>query len=50
MNYEAGLLALLLFYVPVYLIYRDCKKKDAEIERKYKIQLEDIERKYGVKE
>lgn len=46
MNYEAGLLAFLLFYVPIYLIYRDLKKKDQEIERKYKTQLEEIDRKY----
>ena len=35
MNYTAGLLALLLFYVPIYFIYRDLKKKDQEIERKW---------------
>lgn len=46
MNYEVGLLTFLLFYVPCYLIYRDLKKKDAEIERKYKTQLEEIDRKY----
>jgi hypothetical protein len=35
MNYEAGLLALLLFYVPIYFIWRDLKKKDEEIEKWY---------------
>lgn len=49
MNYEAGLIAFFLFYVPIYLIYRDLKKKDEEIERKYKSQIDEIEKKYGVK-
>ena len=44
MNYEIGLLAFLLFYVPIYFIYRDLKKKDEEIERKYGKWKEEYER------
>ena len=36
MNYSAGLLAFLLFYVPLYFVYKDFKKKDREIEQRYK--------------
>lgn len=35
MNYEAGLIAFVLFYVPIYFIYKEVKRNNEETEKEY---------------
>jgi hypothetical protein len=36
MNYEAGLLAFLLFYVPMYFVYKNFKRSNERADEEYR--------------
>jgi hypothetical protein len=36
MNYEAGLLAFLLFYVPMFFVYENFKKNNEKTDEEYR--------------
>lgn len=36
MNYEAGLLAFILIYVPMFFVYRDLKNKNKQADEEYR--------------
>ncbi len=49
MNWIAGILALVFFWVPMmYILYR-FHRDAVEIDRKYQERLKEIEKRYGVK-
>lgn len=49
MNWTAGILAFVLFWVPMTIIFVRFHKQDKEIDRKYEQRLREIEKRYGVK-
>jgi hypothetical protein len=46
MNWEAGILAFILFWVPMAIIFVRFHKQDKEIDRKYEQQMKEIKEKY----
>lgn len=48
MNYEAGLLAFFLFYVPMAIVFYKLYRRDQRIEQEYKDQIKQIQEKYKV--
>ena len=48
MNYTAGILAFVLVYIPMMVIFYQFHKRDQEIDREYKEKLEAIRKRYGV--
>lgn len=49
MNWTAGILAFILFWVPMAIIFVRFHKQNKEIDRKYEQKMRDIEKRYGVK-
>ncbi len=49
MNWTAGILAFLLFWVPMAIIFVRFHKENKEIDRKYEEKIRKIEERYGVK-
>lgn len=39
MNYEAGVLAFLLIYVPMYFVYRNFKRSNEQADKEYRKHL-----------
>lgn len=48
MNWTAGILAFVLVYVPMMVIFYRFHKRNKEIDREYEEKLEQIRKKYGV--
>lgn len=48
MNWTAGILALVLLYVPMMIVFYNFHKRNKEIDREYEEKLEAIKKKYGV--
>jgi hypothetical protein len=48
MNWEAGILAAALLYIPVGIIVYMLRTNDQKIDREYQAQLEEIKKKYKV--
>ncbi len=49
MNWTAGILAFLLFWVPMAVIFVRFHKQNKEIDRKYEEKMRRIEERFGVK-
>jgi hypothetical protein len=49
MNWTAGILAFILFWVPMAIIFVRFHKENKEIDRKYEEKIRKIEERYGVK-
>lgn len=49
MNWQAGILASVLFWVPLGCIFIWMRKRDQEIDREYREKIKQIEKRYGVK-
>lgn len=49
MNWTAGILAFILFWVPMAIIFVRFHKQNKEIDRKYEEKMRRIEDRYGVK-
>ncbi len=49
MNWTAGILAFMLFWVPMAIIFVRFHKENKEIDRKYEEKIRKIEERYGVK-
>ena len=49
MNWQAGILAFALFWIPTMCIFIWMRKRDQEIDREYKEKIKQIEKHYGVK-
>ena len=50
MNWEAGILAFVLLYIPMIFLFIWFNKKDREIEQEYRDKLAEIKKKYGVEQ
>lgn len=50
MNWTAGILAFVLFFIPTIVIFYRFHKRNQEIDRKYEEAIEQIKKRYGVKE
>jgi len=48
MNWTAGILAFVLVYVPMMVVFYRFHKRNKEIDREYLEKLEAIKKKYGV--
>lgn len=48
MNWTAGILAFVLLYVPMMIVFYNFHKRNKEIDREYEEKLEAIKKKYGV--
>lgn len=48
MNWTAGILAFVLLYVPIMVIFYRFHKRNKEIDREYEEKLEQIRKRYGV--
>lgn len=48
MNWTAGILAFVLFFIPMMVIFYRFHKQDKEIDRKYEEEMKRIRKKYGV--
>lgn len=48
MNWTAGILAFVLVYVPMMVIFYHFHKRNKEIDREYEEKLEQIRKRYGV--
>lgn len=46
MDYRAGIIAFLLFYIPMYFVYRNFKKSNEQIEKECALKLKAIEEKF----
>lgn len=49
MNWTAGILLLVLFYIPLMLIFYTFHKRNKEIDREYEEKIKQIEKRFGVK-
>jgi hypothetical protein len=49
MNWTAGILAFILFWVPMAIIFVRFHKENKEIDRKYEEKMRRIEERFGVK-
>lgn len=49
MNYTAGILALVLLYIPIMVIFYRFHKRNKEIDLEYEQKLERIRKRYSVK-
>ena len=50
MNWTAGILAFLLFWVPMGIIFWRWHKENQRIDREYLERLREIERRYGLRD
>lgn len=48
MNWQAGILAFILFWVPMIAIYIILCKRDRQIEQAYEDRMKQIKKRYGV--
>ena len=49
MNWTAGILAFVLVYIPLMVIFYQFRKREKEIDHEYKEKIKQIEKRYGVK-
>jgi hypothetical protein len=50
MNWTAGILAMVLFWIPIIFLLYHFHKRDQEIERKYNETIKEINKRYGINE
>ena len=48
MNWTAGILAFVLIYIPMAIVFYRFHKQSKKIDRKYEQRMEQIKKKYGV--
>lgn len=49
MNWTTGIVAFILVYIPMMVIFYQFRKRDQEADRKYEEKIKQIEKRYGVK-
>lgn len=48
MNYTAGIIAVVVLFIPMMIVLYTFHKRNREIDRKYEEEMERIRKKYGV--